>query len=435
MGGAQTGSIYFTYLFLHQLAPRGSVMDFPNHSPVNFVFPNDHEIAWSLLIVIYPYITGLIAGAFVVSALYKVFKIKEFKCIEDFSLVAAFCFGLFAALPLLAHLGQPLRAFNIFFTPNATSAMSIFGYVYGSYMILLIVELWLVYRPFFIQKANETRGIEHRIWWLLTLGVTVYNPDSEKLDNKLEVFLACIGIPWACALHGYVGFIFGSVKARAWWATPLQPLIFLLSAIVSGMAMLLIMYTFIKWWQGVRYDFAMIKKYVTVLWVVFILDFVLEILEVIFAAYEMGHHWSLIGPLLKGPLFETYIIGQLLVLSLSPFILLGYAVLVDIKEKSLLYLANLGSGLLVLQVLLMRYNVVIGGQMVAKSERGFVKFHWDLYSSEGLLVCVAIFVLPFITYYLISQFIPIFDAEEEVEATKPFERRVRRVRRSLREER
>lgn len=409
-------------------------MELPNHSPVNFIFPNDHEITWSLLIVIYPYITGLIAGAFVVSALYKVFKIKEFKCIEDFALVAAFCFGLFAALPLLAHLGQPQRALNIFFTPHASSAMSIFGYVYGSYMILLIIELWLVYRPYFILKVNATEGLEQRLWWLLTLGVTSYNPDSAKLDNKLEVFLAGIGIPWACALHGYVGFIFGSVKARAWWATPLQPLIFLLSAIVSGMAILLIMYTFIKWRQGARYDFVMIKKYATILWAVFILDFVLEILEVIFAAYEKGHHWSLIGPLLKGPLFETYVIGQLLILSTIPFFLLGYAALVDVKEKSLLYLANIGSFLLTLQVLLMRYNVVIGGQMVAKSERGFVKFHWDFFSGEGVLVCVAIFVMPFITYYVISQFIPIFE-EEEDEITKPVERQARRFRRSLRENR
>lgn len=407
-------------------------MEFPNHSPVNFIFPNDH-IDWSLLIVIYPYITGLIAGAFVVSALYKVFKIEEFKCIEDFSLVVAFCFGLFAAIPLLAHLHQPQRALNIFFTPHNTSAMSIFGYVYGSYMILLVIEIWIVYRPFFIQRANATKGLERLVWSTLTLGLNVYNPDSAKLDKKIEVFLAGIGIPWACLLHGYVGFIFGSVKARAWWATPLQPIIFLLSAIVSGMAMILIMYTFIKWWRRQPYDFAMIKKYAAVLWAVFIIDFTLEVLEVIFAANELGHHWSMIKPLLLGPLFQTYVIGQILILSTIPFFLLGYAVLVDVKDKALLYLANIGSVLLTLQVLFMRYNIVIGGQMAAKSERGFVEFHWEFFSREGLLVCVAIFVMPFIVYYVISQFIPIF--EEDTEESKPVQRPTRRVRRSLREDR
>lgn len=407
-------------------------MEFPNQSPVNFIFPNDHEIVWSLLIVIYPYITGLVAGAFVVSALYKVFKIEEFKCIEDFSLVTAFCFGLFAAVPLLFHLGQPQRAFEVIFTPHTTSAMSIFGYVYGSYMILLVIEMWLVYRPYFIRRANASQGLEHMAWSVLTLGLNVYNPDSAKLDNKLEVFLAGIGIPWACTLHGYVGFIFGSVKARAWWATPLQPLIFLLSAVVSGMAMLLVMYTFIKWRQGARYDFAMIKKYTAFLWGIFILDFVLEILEVLFAAYEQGHHWSLIEPLLRGPLFESYFVVQILILSVIPFCLLGYATVVDVKEKSLLYFANLGSFLLILQVLFMRFNVVIGGQMVAKSERGFAQFHWDFLSPEGVLVCVAIFVMPYLMYYIISQFIPVF-GEEEAEESKPVGRQMRRMRRSLRD--
>ena len=38
-----------------------------------FVFPNEAGIDWSILVVLYPYITGLVAGAFVVSSLYHVF--------------------------------------------------------------------------------------------------------------------------------------------------------------------------------------------------------------------------------------------------------------------------------------------------------------------------------------------------------------------------
>ena len=49
--------------------------------------------------------------------------------------------------------------------------------------------------------------------------------------------LAGIGIPVACFLHGYAGFIFGSVKANALWMTPLMPVIFIMSAIVSGIAL------------------------------------------------------------------------------------------------------------------------------------------------------------------------------------------------------
>jgi len=127
--------------------------DLPNNALVNYIFPNNEEVWWSLMIVIYPYLTGLIAGAFVVSALYHVLNLEKFKPVANFALIAAFCFGLFAAMPLLNHLGQPQRALEIFITPHATSAMSIFGYIYSGYMILLSLEIWLIYRKHFIQKA------------------------------------------------------------------------------------------------------------------------------------------------------------------------------------------------------------------------------------------------------------------------------------------
>ncbi|MEN8131976.1 MAG: NrfD/PsrC family molybdoenzyme membrane anchor subunit [Pseudomonadota bacterium] len=387
-------------------------MTLPNGSLVNFIFPNNAHIDWSLMIVIYPYITGLVAGAFVVSSLYHVFKIKEFEPVARFALISAFCFGLFAAFPLLVHLGQPQRAFNIFFTTHTTSAMSIFGYVYGSYMILLIVELWLTYREYFIQRANETTGIPRLIWSTLTLGVMTYTPDSARVDHRLSTFLAAIGIPWACTLHGYVGFIFGTVKANAWWATPLQPIIFLMSAIVSGMAMLCIMYTIIHWRRGWNYDYAMIKKLMGFLWGFFIIDFTLEMLEIIYAAYEHGHHWSVVGPLLGGPLYGSFFIGQVMILSVIPFLILGYVVISRVAGKTMLYLANIASLMLVLQVLVMRFNVVVGGQYISKSDRGFVDFHFELFAKEGVLVAVVILAAPFIVYYILSKLIPIFNQDD-----------------------
>jgi len=387
----------------------------PNESLVNFFFPNEAEIHWSLMIVIYPYITGLVAGAFVVSSLYHVFQIKAFENIARLALVAAFCFGLFAALPLLFHLGQPLRAFNIFFTPHTTSAMSVFGYVYSSYMILLTIELWLVYREHFIQKARETQGMTGLFWKTLTLGVMDYTPESARVDHKLTTFLAAIGIPWAAFLHGYVGFIFGSVKANAWWATPLQPIIFLMSAIVSGIAMLMLMYAFIRWRTRQPYDFPMIQKLMVFLWGFFIIDFFLEGLEIVYVAYEHGHHWSVIGPLLSGPLYGTFVMGQVLLLSVVPFLILAYITIFNPWGKRLFYLANLSSILLVLQVLFMRFNVVVGGQLISKSDRGFTEFHWEFLAREGVVPAVIILSGPFVVFYIISRFIPVLGDEPETQ--------------------
>lgn len=388
----------------------------PNDALVNFIFPTS-AVTWSLMIVIYPYITGLVAGAFVVSSLYHVFNIKAFEPIARFALVCAFCFGLFAAVPLLVHLGQPQRAFNIFFTTHTTSAMSIFGFVYSSYMILLMIEIWLTYREYFIQRAHETHGFQQKIWQALTLGVMKYTPEAARVDHKITVFLAAIGIPWAFLLHGYVGFIFGSVKANAWWATPLQPIIFLMSAIVSGIAMLCLMYTFIRWRAGRPYDFDMIRKLMTFLWGFFILDFAIEMLEVLYAFYEQGHHWSVIGPLLTGPLYDTYVIGQVLVLSVIPLVILGYIVISGVSGRFMLYLANFSSLLLVLQVLMMRYNVVVGGQYISKSDRGFTEFHFEFFAKEGILPTVIILAAPFVAYYILSRLIPIFEEDERAVST------------------
>lgn len=383
-------------------------MELPHDALINYIFPNNAKQWWSVMIVIYPYITGLIAGAFVVSTFYHVFKIQEYKPVANFALVVAFCFGLFVGLPLLIHLGQPQRAWEILVTPHPTSAMSIFGYVYTGYMLLLMIEIWVIYRPHFIRMANQTTGFMRPIWYVLTLGVTTYHPDSEQVDRKFSGFLAGLGIPWACLLHGYVGFVFGSVKAIRWWATPLQPLIFLSSAVVSGMAMILIMYSFVIWRRREPYDYPMIRKMMISLWIAFIVDWALEMLDLVHVYYKHDIDWEEIGPLISGPLFYPYVVGQVAITSLIPIVFLGYVVLSHATGRKLLYLANLCSFLLLAQVLLMRFNVVIGGQLISKSGRGFVDVDWEYFEVEGPLVGIAIFALPFVTCYVISRFIPLF---------------------------
>src|SRR3972149_3576534 len=104
-------------------------------------YPNEAEVQWGLLIVLYPYITGLVAGAFIVSALYHVFGIKKLEKVSRLSLLTALAFLVVAPLPLMAHLGHPERGFEIFFTPNFRSAMAGFGYIWMFYFILVLGEI------------------------------------------------------------------------------------------------------------------------------------------------------------------------------------------------------------------------------------------------------------------------------------------------------
>src|SRR3972149_6176234 len=168
-----------------------------------FVFPNELHVIWTVMIVLYPYITGLVAGAFIVSSLYHVFGLNQLRPIARFSLVSAFAFLLFATFPLLNHLGHPERAFNIMITPHFTSAMSGFGFVYTVYAIIVLLEIWFCYRGEFIDRFNSAKGIARGIYYMVILGCATRNEDTDRIDRKLVRAFAGIGIPVACILHGY----------------------------------------------------------------------------------------------------------------------------------------------------------------------------------------------------------------------------------------
>ena len=99
-----------------------------------YIYPNEIEVHWSILIVVYPYLTGLVAGAFILASLVKVFNVTALIPTYRLALLTALAFLIIAPLPLLLHLGHPLRSWQIFFTPNLSSAMAMFGFVYAWYL-------------------------------------------------------------------------------------------------------------------------------------------------------------------------------------------------------------------------------------------------------------------------------------------------------------
>ncbi len=385
---------------------------------LGFIFPNEFHVHWSFMIVLYPYITGIIAGAFIMSSLYHVFNIKALKPVSRFSLIFAFAFWTCCTLPLLNHLGHPERAFNMLITPSPTSAMAGFGYIYGSYGLLLIGEILLVYRKTLVDLYHKSSGFLKKIYWLLTFGVTEVTPQSLEADKKVIKFLAAIGIPWACLLHGYVGFIFGGVKAVHWWFTPLMPVVFLLSASVSGIAGIVLLYVLIMKYRGEEPDMNCLKTCVKFLWGFFILDLTMELLDIGAHAYLRVEHWHIVAGLLAGPLNFTFWKLQMGVFSLIPFLLLAWLSLFNVSDSTLKFFAPLVSLMILIQVILMRWNVVIGGQLISKSGRGYTHFHLEFLGKEGLLVGLIILALPLVVLYVLSKIFPLwYPAKPEAQAS------------------
>ena len=383
----------------------------------DFLFPNDLHILWELMIVMYPYVTGLVAGAFILSSLYHVFNRTELRPIGRLALVASLGFLIFAPFTLLLHLGHPERCFNIMLTPNLSSAMAMFGFIYAAYMALLLFEIWLVHRKDIIMLASRSRGLWRSFYKVLALGVYDTSDESRKVDHRVLVILAGLGIPGAVLLHGYVGFIFGAVKANPWWSTPLMPIIFLCSAIVSGIAMVTILYQIGMKFSGRKIDAPCMQSLARWLWLSVILSITLELLEIMTLAYEAAEEWTVIGPLLGSKLAFSFIGIQLIAGALIPIILLGIVVLMskyltDQIRNTLTFVASL---LLLLQVFAMRWNVVIGGQIFSKSMRGFREGHTpELFEKEGIAVAILIFVAPLVFITLFNRVLPVFEPAEEM---------------------
>jgi Ni/Fe-hydrogenase subunit HybB-like protein len=401
-----------------------------------FVTPNEY-IYWSVQIVMYPFMTGLVAGAFVLSSLYHVFGIKELKDIARFALVFSFALLFVAPMPIMLHLQFPFRGINVMMTSHFTSAIAAFGIVFFTYGAIVASELWFLYRKHFVVKANALRDIKDKtmLQWLeyllytgLTLGAFDISEEALHRDEKAIKVLAGLGIPVACFLHGYAGFIFGSVKANALWMTPLMPVIFIMSAIVSGIALCMITYIVVmeyrkfmikrarKRWETSLEEVKGAELHVvtmTAKYLIFFLIFAisLELLDLIFRGYTAVKSWDMLRTIIYERDFYDIFIMQYGIGNLIPLILF-------LTPGLTIRRAILGVLLVLFGVFMMRWNVVIGGQAFSLTFAGFMHYHlpilphdWETFK-EGLGGALSIFIMPFVLFYFIAKVFPVFSTKE-----------------------
>jgi len=141
------------------------------HAVEGYMYPNEMELQWSVLIVLYPFITGLVAGAFILASLERVFNVAAVRPTYRLALLTALAFLLVAPLPLQLHLGHPERSFQMYLTPHVSSAMAMFGFVYLWYLMgVLVLEIWLDYRREIVLTARESQGFRRLLYRTLALG-------------------------------------------------------------------------------------------------------------------------------------------------------------------------------------------------------------------------------------------------------------------------
>jgi Ni/Fe-hydrogenase subunit HybB-like protein len=292
--------------------------------------------------------------------------------------------------------------------------MAMFGFVYAWYlMVVLLLEIWFDYRESFVLWSRTSTGWRKWMYRILTLGATDLSERSLKFDRQAGKWITLIGIPSAFLLHGYVGFIFGSIKANPWWSSVLMPVVFLFSAIVSGIALVLFIYIWAQTVRGKAVDMLCTDKLASFLFYSMIVDFSLEMLDFVHRLYEAEESIAILGQLVESRLFISLIVLQVLMGTVIPLIIL---VLVSPALKrggflrstpELRRMLYLGVAVLVqIGIFSIRWNVVIGGQLFSKSLRGLTTYKVELFGVEGLAMTLFLLILPLAILWAFVKIMP-----------------------------
>lgn len=383
-----------------------------------FMYPNEVELQWSVLIVLYPFITGLVAGAFILASLERVFRVQAVKPTYRLALLTALSFLLVAPLPLQLHLGHPERSFEMYLTPHRSSAMAMFGFVYLWYlMAVLLMEIWLDYRRDIVLKSRSTTGLEQFVYRLLTLGSQNISERSLRIDDRLGYFITMVGIPSAFLLHGYVGFIFGSVKANPWWSSPLMPIVFIFSAMVSGIAAVMLLYMLSTRLRRREIDIRCLDTIAQYLLYTFVIDFSLEMLDLLQRIYEADESFRSLDFMVHTRLWKSQVIVQILMGTVTPIALLGLTQVMKLTETARKRIYALAGSLTVIGIFAMRWNVVIGGQLFSKSFLGYTTYKMGFATREGLLTAIVLMILPFLILWVLVKLLPPWPDADSVAAS------------------
>lgn len=195
------------------------------------------HVPWGLWIVLYIYFIGVSVGSFLLSTLIYVFGIKKLEPVGRIALFQALLCMLIGLFLIFMDLGHPERFFHVFTSLNPTSVLSWESILYTVYCTLILLSLYYAMRIDFIKLSQKSVRLQwlYKIFTLGSRNITAVSADNDRRWLKV---LGMIGMPVAIGVHGGTGAIFAVAKARPLWFSGLFPIVFLVSAVASGCALL-----------------------------------------------------------------------------------------------------------------------------------------------------------------------------------------------------
>ena len=238
---------------------------------------------WALWVVFYIYFIGLSAGAFLVSSLVYVFGVKRLEPVGRIAVFTALIALITALLFIGVDLGHMERFVEVYTRAQFRSPLAWIAWLYSGYLLLLLAEAWMLMRRSLVRGANQP-GLRGWLYRCLALGTKDASQAAQERDLRVVRILGSIGVPLAVAFHGGTGTVFAVTIARAYWHTGLFPLLFLLSALTSGGALLTAVAAFVVPKGHQRYRETVLALGRLVLGLV-LLEMLMQVAEVLVGLY------------------------------------------------------------------------------------------------------------------------------------------------------
>ena len=167
--------------------------------------------SWGLYITMFMFLVGLSAGGLIISSVPRAFGMKGFGGISKVAVWTSICCTVLAIAFVVVDLGQPLRLWELFAYSNLGSPLMWDIIVLGTYLILSVVYLWAMLR------FEGGKG------------------SAAALRVVSAIALVC-----AVLVHSVTAWIFGLQQGREMWHTALLGPWFVSSALVCGVALVLV---------------------------------------------------------------------------------------------------------------------------------------------------------------------------------------------------
>lgn len=375
-------------------------------------------IPWGMWVAVYIYFIGLSAGSFLLSTLIYVFGMHQYEKVGRMALLSAL-FALIAGLLFVwIDLGHPERFWYVFSRWHHTSVLAWEILFYLFYIVAITCELWFLMRCDLASLAEQERGFRQRVYRLLSLGFRCPRDVQEfqrchAQSLRVVRFFGIIGIPVAIGVHGGTGAIFAVVAARPYWYSPLFPIIFLVSALASGAGLMTFLYSLLGR-RDEEYD-RIVKGMANLALLFISVDALLLASEFLVGLYGgIPEHVEVYHQILFGPFPYTFWVGQLLLATLVPVVLISFKG----TRQSPFWLGVAGLSM-VIGIVAVRLNLVIPAMVIPLLkglDTAFIQPRWNYFyfpsfwewtSTIGLIALIVV------SFSIAYEVLPVYSKVEE----------------------